>query len=97
MIVLRSLRLTRARRIFAKAFFGGTSGRQGGSVTSSVCVLAAAGDVLTQLQQHQTEASAAAANAEATTRVCLQELKLSPSPNLFIGHNPLDVNDELEL
>lgn len=29
-------------------FFGGTSGRQGVSITSSVCVLAAAGDVLTQ-------------------------------------------------
>ncbi len=32
-------------------FFGGTSGRQGGSVTSLVCVLAAAGDVLTKQQQ----------------------------------------------
>jgi hypothetical protein len=31
-----------------QGFFGGTSGPQGGSVTSSVCVLAAAGDVLTQ-------------------------------------------------
>ncbi len=30
------------------SFFGGTSGRQGGSVTSLVCVLAAAGNVLTK-------------------------------------------------
>jgi hypothetical protein len=30
-----------------QGFFGGTSGRQGGSVTSSVCVFAAARDVLT--------------------------------------------------
>ncbi len=30
-----------------QGFFGGTSGRQGGFVTSSVCVLAAARDVLT--------------------------------------------------
>ncbi len=32
-------------------FFGRTSGRQGGSVTSLVCVLAATGDVLTKHQQ----------------------------------------------
>ncbi len=31
-----------------QGFFGGTNGRQGGSVTSSVCVLVAVGDVLTQ-------------------------------------------------
>ncbi len=31
-----------------QGFFEGTSGRQGGSITSLVCVLAAAGDVLTQ-------------------------------------------------
>jgi hypothetical protein len=44
------------------------------------CVLAAAGDVLTQQHQHQTEASVAAA-----AKVCLKGLKLSP-PYLYSGH-----------
>ncbi len=70
-------------------FFGGTCCRQGSVVTSCVCVFVAVGDVLTQQQQqHQTEASVAAANATAAARVCLQELKLSPSPNLFMVSKP---------
>ncbi len=52
---------------------------------NSVCVLAAARDVLTQQQQHQTEATAASTNAAAVARVCLKGLKLSP-PNLYSGH-----------
>jgi hypothetical protein len=66
-------------------FFWRCCRRQGGSVTSSVGVLATARDVLTQQQQHQTEASAVAANAATTTRVCLKGLKLSP-PYLYSGH-----------
>ncbi len=44
--------LTDARAtVLRHGLFGGTRCRLGGSVTSCVCVLAAAGDVLTQQQQ----------------------------------------------
>jgi hypothetical protein len=61
-IVLRLHRLS-ARATDLSTIFFWRCCRQGGSVTSSVGVLAAARDVLTQQQQHQTEASAATANA----------------------------------
>jgi hypothetical protein len=77
--VLRFLHLTHALRIFTTVFFSWWSCcRQRGSITSSVGVLPTAEDVLTQQQQHQTKANAAAANSATTARVCLQELKLFP-------------------
>jgi len=45
-----------------------------------VSALAVAGDVLTQQQQHQTEASAAAVNAAATARVCFARKSSSSLP-----------------
>jgi len=70
--------------VLCHGLFGGTCGRQGGSVTSCVCVLAATGDVLTQQQQHQTEASVVAVNAAAAGRVCFARKSSSSLPPISI-------------